>query len=53
MFDRIFRNLKTTLLALFLILSSVLSVFMKIATWTEVGAFLSVSIVLLFSKDPK
>jgi hypothetical protein len=53
MFDRIFRNVKTTLLGLFLILSCVLTVFMKLATWTEVGAFLSVSMVLLFSKDPK
>lgn len=53
MFDRIFRNHKTTLLGLFLILSCVLTVFMKLSTWTEVGAFLSVSIVLLFSKDPK
>lgn len=53
MFDRIFRNYKTTLLGLFLILSSILSVFMKLSTWTEVSAFLGLSMALFFSKDPK
>jgi hypothetical protein len=53
MYDRIFRNHKTTLLGLILILSAIVSVYMKLSTWTEVGAFLSVSVVLLFSKDPK
>jgi hypothetical protein len=53
MFDRIFRNPKTSLLGLFLILSSVLTVFMKLSTWTEVSAFLGLSMALFFSKDPK
>jgi hypothetical protein len=53
MFDRIFRNPKTSLLALFLIFSSVLTVFMKLSTWTEVSAFLGLSMALFFSKDPK
>jgi hypothetical protein len=53
MIDRIFKNWKTSLLAFFLILTSVASVFMKISTWTEVGAFLGLSVALFFAKDPK
>lgn len=53
MIDRIFKNPKTTVLGLFLILSSVLTVFMKLSTWTEVSAFLGLSMALFFAKDPK
>ena len=53
MIDRIFKNWKTSLLALILILTAILSVFMKISTWTEVGAFLGLSMALFFAKDPK
>jgi len=53
MIDRIFKNWKTSLLALILILSSILSVFLKLSTWTEVSAFLGLSMALFFSKDPK
>jgi hypothetical protein len=53
MFNRIFRNYKTTLLGLILILSAITSVYMKLSTWTEVSAFLGLSMALFFSKDPK
>ena len=53
MFNRIFRNWKTTILGLSLVLASILSVFMQLSTWTEVGAFLGLSMALFFAKDPK
>jgi uncharacterized membrane protein HdeD (DUF308 family) len=53
MFDRIFRNWKTTTLGILVIFSAILTVFMKLSTWTEVGAFLALSMALFFSKDPK
>jgi hypothetical protein len=53
MIDRIFKNWKTSLLALILILSAITSVYMKLSTWTEVGAFLGLSMALFFAKDPK
>jgi hypothetical protein len=53
MFNRIFRNYKTTLLGLILILSAITSVYMKLSTWTEVTAFLALSIPLFFARDPK
>jgi len=53
MFNRIFRNWKTTILGVSLIFSAILSVFMKLSTWTEVSAFLALAIALFFAKDPK
>lgn len=53
MIDRIFKNWKTSLLGLILILSAITSVYMKLSTWTEVSSFLGLSMALFFSKDPK
>jgi len=53
MIDRIFKNWKTSILGFLLILSAIVSVYMKLSTWTEAGAFLGLSVALFFSKDPK
>ena len=53
MIDRIFKNWKTTLLGVGLIIAGVLLVWFEKATLTEMGAFFAVGLYALFVKDPK
>ncbi len=51
MIDRIFRNWKTSLLGVAIIITTLVMVFKEVATLTEVGGFWAVALVLLYVKD--
>lgn len=51
MIDRIFRNPKTTLLGLILMMVCFVALFMERATLTEISVFLMGGFALLFSTD--
>ena len=53
MIDRIFKNKKTTLLGLGLIIVGVALVWFEKATLTEVSMFFATGLLSLFAKDPK
>jgi hypothetical protein len=53
MIDRIFKNWKTTLLGLGLIISGLFFVWFEKATLTELTAFIGSGLVLMLIKDPK
>ncbi len=53
MIDRIFKNLKTTLVGILILIIGFVLVYLDKATLTEFGAFLVVAFTLLFIKDPK
>lgn len=52
MIDRIFKNYKTTLLGLVIILTCFVFVWFEKATLTEVSIFVTGGFALLFLKDP-
>lgn len=53
MIDRIFKNWKTTLLGVGLIIAGLLFVWFEKATLTELTAFIGSGLVLMLVKDPK
>jgi TRAP-type C4-dicarboxylate transport system permease large subunit len=53
MFKRIFKNPKTSLVAVSLWILAIVGYFMGRATLTEVGTFMAVTSLFLFAKDPK
>ena len=53
MFDRIFKNKKTTTLGILLILGALILVGFEKASLTEAGAFIVAGIGSIFSKDGK
>lgn len=53
MINRIFKNWKTTLVAVGIIAICSVTVYLGKSTWTEVGAFIGIAFGLLFSNDPK
>ena len=53
MIERIFTNIKTTVVGLIIFLTGVLLVAFDKASLTEFGAFIGVAFALFFSKDPK
>ncbi len=53
MIDRIFKNLKTSLTGIFILIICFTLVYFGKATLTEVSAFLGMAFTLLFVKDPK
>lgn len=53
MIERIFKNWKTTLLGLLIIISALGFVYLEKATLTEAGAFMAAGIALFFAKDSK
>lgn len=53
MIDRIFRNLKTTIPGLFIIVAASLSTYFMGTSWTEASVGMGVGLVLLGVKDPK
>jgi hypothetical protein len=53
MINRIFKNWKTTTVAVLIILICSVTVYMEKSTWSEVGAFMAVAFGLLFTTDPK
>ena len=53
MIDRIFKNWKTTLLGLGLIIAGLFFVWFEKATLTELTAFIGSGVVLMLVKDPK
>jgi Flp pilus assembly protein protease CpaA len=52
MIDRIFRNRKTTILGLLILIISFILVWFEKATLTEVSLFLTGGFAMLFVKDP-
>ena len=52
MIERIFKNWKTSLIGLSIIVSAIVCVFLDKATLTEAGAFMGVASSLFFLKDP-
>lgn len=52
MIDRIFKNWKTTLLGIGLIIAGLLFVWFEKATLTELTAFIGSGLVLMLVKDP-
>jgi hypothetical protein len=52
MIDRLFRNPKTTIIGLLVLVVSFLFVWFGKATLTELGIFISGGFALLFLKDP-
>lgn len=52
MIDRLFRNYKTTLLGIFVMLVSFILVWFDKATLTEVSLFFTGGFAMLFMKDP-
>ena len=52
MIDRIFRNRKTTILGLLILIISFILVWFEKATLTEVSLFLTGGFAMLFMKDP-
>lgn len=53
MISRILKNWKTTAIGLGIILSALALVYLEKTTLSDAGAFISVGLVLLFSKDPQ
>ena len=53
MIDRLFANVKTTIVGLIIFLTGAVLVAMDKATLTEFGGFIGVAFALFFSKDPK
>ena len=53
MIDRIFDNVKTTIVGLIIFVTGALLVGFDKASLTEFGAFIGVAFALFFSKDPK
>lgn len=53
MIDRIFKNWKTSIVGVILIIVPLVMVFAKVATLTEVGAFIVLGLGAFFSKDPQ
>ena len=53
MIERLFTNIKTTVVGLIIFLTGVLLVAFDKASLTEFGAFIGVAFALFFSKDPK
>jgi hypothetical protein len=53
MIERIFTNIKTTVVGLIIFLTGALLVAFDKASLTEFGAFIGVAFALFFSKDPK
>ena len=53
MIDRLFANLKTTIVGLIIFVTGAVLVGFGKATLTEFGAFIGVAFALFFSKDPK
>jgi len=52
MIDRLFKNYKTTLLGIFVMLVSFILVWHEKATLTEVSLFFTGGFAMLFMKDP-
>ena len=53
MIDRIFKNWKTTLIGLGLIIAGLIFVWYEKASLTELTAFIGSGVVLMLVKDPK
>lgn len=53
MIERIFTNIKTTIVGIIIFLTGALLVAFDKASLTEFGAFIGVAFALFFSKDPK
>ena len=53
MIERIFTNIKTTIVGGIIFVTGALLVAFDKATLTEFGAFIGVAFALFFSKDPK
>ena len=53
MIDRILKNWKTTSVGIGIVLSTLILVYLEKTTLSDAGAFLSIGLVLLFSKDPQ
>lgn len=53
MIERIFSNIKTTIVGALIFITGTLLVAFEKASLTEFGAFIGVAFALFFSKDPK
>ena len=53
MIERLFTNIKTTIVGLIIFVTGALLVAFDKASLTEFGGFIGVSFALFFSKDPK
>lgn len=53
MIDRIFKNWKTSLIGLIILIGSMALVYFEKATLIEAGTFIGTAIVLFFMKDEK
>jgi len=53
MIERLFTNIKTTIIGLIIFMTGALLVAFGKASLTEFGAFIGVAFALFFSKDPK
>lgn len=53
MIERLFTNIKTTIVGLIIFLTGTILVAFEKASLTEFGAFIGVAFALFFSKDPK
>ncbi|MDC3299527.1 hypothetical protein OAV19_00335 [bacterium] len=53
MIERLFTNIKTTIVGLIIFVTGAMLVAFNKATLTEFGAFIGVAFALFFSKDPK
>jgi hypothetical protein len=53
MIERLFTNIKTTIVGLIIFLTGAVLVAFEKASLTEFGAFIGVAFALFFSKDPK
>ena len=53
MIERLFTNIKTTIVGLIIFVTGAMLVALDKASLTEFGAFIGVAFALFFSKDPK
>ena len=53
MIERLFTNIKTTIVGLIIFVTGAMLVALDKASLTEFGAFIGVAFELFFSKDPK
>jgi hypothetical protein len=53
MIERLFTNIKTTIVGLIIFVTGAILVAFDKASLTEFGAFIGVAFALFFSKDPK
>ena len=53
MIERLFTNIKTTIVGFIIFLTGAVLVAFEKASLTEFGAFIGVAFALFFSKDPK